>query len=101
MLTLMIVAVNLVLGVRWLIAMRSTKASNACVDNLRELATCKEQWARQYGKTSNDIPTWNDIRVFTKVTLVCPEGGTYTLGRLGESPTCSVGGPGHTLPAEQ
>ena len=25
----------------------------------------------------------------------CPDGGTYTLGRIGEPPKCSVGGPDH------
>ena len=28
--------------------------------------------------------------------FTCPQGGTYTIGSVGEKPTCSI--PGHALP---
>jgi len=95
----MLVAVNLVMGVRWYMATRSAKASNACVNNLREIVGCKKQWAVENHKSTNDVPTWDKVQAYLPRKLVCPQGGTYTLGRVGELPTCSVGGRDHSLPA--
>jgi hypothetical protein len=80
---------------------RVTAASNFCINNLQQIDAAKHNWAHERGKTTNDVPTWDDIRPFlgygTNVTkLVCPDGGTYTIGRIDESPRCSV--PGHSLP---
>ena len=81
---------------------RSTPATNACVNNLRQIEGAKEQWSLEYNKTTNDIPSWDDIRPYygreTRGELLqCPQGGTYTLGRVGQEPTCSIGGF-HSLP---
>jgi hypothetical protein len=53
---------------------------------------------------TNVAPAWDDLRNYTggkfwsregfKVPQ-CPDGGTYTIGRLFDPPTCSV--PGHKL----
>jgi ABC-type proline/glycine betaine transport system substrate-binding protein len=80
---------------------RNTVASNACVMHLRQIEGAKQQWAVENHKTTNDVPTWNDLRSYVGRSpgqvLTCPEGGTYTLGRVGEPPRCSIGGT-HTLP---
>jgi hypothetical protein len=50
------------------------------------------------GKTNNNAPSWDDIRdLLGGKALVCPNGGNYTLGRVGDTPKCSIGGPSHTL----
>jgi hypothetical protein len=83
---------------------RSTSAMNACVNNLRQIDSAKYQWALQYNKTTNDTPTWNDLLPFvsrngtTNDIPICPAGGTYTIGRVGVPPTCSIGGINHSLP---
>ena len=81
---------------------RRTAKLSRCVDNLRNIQTCKRLWAQDGGKTSNDVPTWNDLRPYFPATWsnqipVCPDGGTYTIGRIDQLPTCSIGGPGHSL----
>lgn len=91
-------AINLVLGIRWFIAARSTKAANPCVNNLRQIEGAKQQWALENHKVTNDIPVWDDILPYLREKPVCPDGGTYTLGRVGERSTCSIGGS-HALPA--
>jgi hypothetical protein len=76
-----------------------------------QIEGAKEQWALEQSKTTNDTPTWSDLspyiywsgftnRWFTNGIPVCPEGGIYTLGRVGELPTCSLGDkkPNHKLP---
>lgn len=79
---------------------RSSKRSQ-CVDNLIYIETLKKEWANERGKSSNDIPTWDDLRPFpdrwSNNIPVCPSGGTYKLNRVGETPTCSNGGLGHSL----
>ena len=72
---------------------RSTSASNACVNTLRQIAGAKEQWAVENRKGTNDIPSWAEIKPYLWHTETphCPDGGTYILGRVGELPRCSLG----------
>ncbi len=83
---------------------RHTTASNACVNNLRQIDGAKQQWALENGKTTNDVPSRDDIGPYTGrglhgdlSGLRCHKGGTYTIGRVGDPPTCSIGGPDHSL----
>jgi hypothetical protein len=90
----------------------TTAAVPRCVGNLEIIEMCKGNWRNQYGKTSNDIPSWDDLRNEliwyanrtgggTNGIPVCPDGGTYVIGRVGELPTCSIGGPKHALRTEK
>jgi len=79
---------------------RSAKISR-CVDNLRTIELIKRDWASNENKTSNDAPSWNDLRTYFPTRWsnnipVCPSGGAYTIGRNGELPTCSIGGYEHS-----
>jgi hypothetical protein len=80
---------------------RSAKISE-CVFNLQQIRYCKQQWAGNEEKTTNDVPTWDDLKPFflprwSNNIPVCPSGGTYVIGRVGEDPTCPVGGKGHAI----
>ena len=74
---------------------RSTSAVISCNNNLQQIYSAKTQWAFEHQKTSQDIPTWDDIRPYLHLPSnsipTCPDGGTYTLGPVGESPQCSLG----------
>src|SRR5208282_1525112 len=68
-----------------------------CHFNLMQLELCKIDWAQDYNKTTNDTPTWDDLRPYfpdrwSNSIPVCPVGGTYIIGRVGEQPRCSIGG---------
>jgi hypothetical protein len=80
---------------------RRTNKISRCVFNLRNIDLAKRLWEEDNNKTSNDIPTWNGLLPYmpewSNQIPVCPSGGTYTIGRIGELPTCSIGGPGHSL----
>jgi hypothetical protein len=94
----------------------STSPYNDCINNLRVIDAAKNEWALVNNKTTNDTPTWEDIRRYVqdeerakpylKLTPEsdfpkCPSGGTYTIGKIGEPPTCSLGTnviPPHVLP---
>lgn len=70
-----------------------------CWATLKQIEGAKGEWAWEQHKTTNDIPLDADLfgtNAYIRFKPVCPEGGTYRLGRVGEKPTCSV--PGHILP---
>jgi hypothetical protein len=97
-----IMAVVVIAAVAFLpgfIRARSTTATNACVNNLRQLDGAKQTWALEYTKTNNAPVTWDDVRPYLKSPLICPQGGTYILGRIGEPPRCSLGSE-HALPRD-
>ena len=66
-----------------------------CISNLRQIQGGKEYWAFEFHKSTNDVPTWKDLTPYLRGTLSCPQGGTYTIGRVADTPTCSF--PGHVL----
>ncbi len=74
----------------------SSHCENSCINNLRQLDGAKQTWALEERKTTNDVPTWDDLRGYMKFQLVCPQGGAYTIGRVGDRPKCSI--PQHRLP---
>jgi hypothetical protein len=74
---------------------------NACINNLRLIDAAKQQWALESRKQTTDTPTIDDLKPYlakgpNAEMPVCPDGGTYILGTVGEKPTCS--NPTHALP---
>lgn len=78
---------------------RTDIARNPCINILRNIDGATQSWALDNAKSTNDAPTWDDVRAYLsrdgKIPS-CPQGGKYTLGRKGTPPTCSY--PGHRLP---
>src|ERR1017187_8860000 len=73
-------------------------AQKECISNLRQIFAAEQQWALEHKKSTNDIPTWADLEGhYILKKPICPSGGTYTLGRIGDYPKCSVSG--HELPS--
>jgi hypothetical protein len=84
---------------------RSTSAQNPCINNLRQIDGAKNEWALENGKTNGTVATENDIKPYIKLNAKgdipsCPLGGIYTIGKVGENPTCSLGKTNslHALP---
>jgi outer membrane lipoprotein-sorting protein len=80
---------------------RANSQRNACINNLRQIDAAKNQWALENRKTSGTPVTEADIKPYIKLDAngnlpKCPSGGKYTIGKVGETPTCSI--PGHVLP---
>jgi hypothetical protein len=71
---------------------------NVCISHLRQIDAAKQTWALENNKTAEAVPTAEQLLPFFKDETfpVCPSGGTYTIGAVGELPTCSI--PGHVLP---
>jgi len=86
---------------------RSLSQMNACINNLRQINSAKQQWAMEKGKTQDNTPADADIQPYlgrsangSLAGVVCPLniGGSfddsYTIGSLGMPPQCKVGGVG-------
>ena len=76
---------------------RTTSQTNACLNNLRQIDAAKNEWALENRKKTGDVPTAQDLKPYLKNSVfpTCPAGGTYTIGAVGDDPTCSI--PQHTL----
>lgn len=80
---------------------RIMRSSCHCVSEMRFIDSAKEQLAYAQGLKDGDIVTTNDVRPYIKGGTFgfCLYGGSFTLGRIGEDPSCSIhgryGGLGH------
>ena len=68
-----------------------------CINNLRQIEAAKNEWALEKGKTNGEVATIVDLTPYIQLGPdsnfpECPQGGTYSLGRVGENPICSYHG---------
>jgi prepilin-type N-terminal cleavage/methylation domain-containing protein len=74
---------------------RATTQAKGCISNLRLLEGAKTSWALDKNKGGNVAPSQDDLKPYIKLNADgnipgCPAGGTYTIGGLEETPTCSL-----------
>lgn len=72
---------------------RQTAQTHACINNLQQIESAKQQWVLENKKGTNETPTAQDLAPFLSQTfssLHCPAGGTYTINKASELPTCSI-----------
>jgi prepilin-type N-terminal cleavage/methylation domain-containing protein len=72
---------------------RETSQKNACIENLRQIDSAKQQWAIEEKQDSSATPASTDLDDYIKggyATLACPAGGTYTINDMSTDPSCSV-----------
>ncbi|HNU52559.1 MAG TPA: hypothetical protein PKJ98_16835 [Verrucomicrobiota bacterium] len=74
-------------------AARTEAQTQACLINLTMITKAKDQWALDKKKTPEAVPTFGELSEYLRV-LPCPAGGSYTIGRVGDLPRCSVHGDG-------
>ena len=77
---------------------RKTSQTNACINNLRQIDSAKQQWALEANQTGNAEPAESAIapyigRDVSATTLAaagcnCPVGGTYDINALDATPSC-------------
>ena len=89
---------------------RATSQANACINNMRQIDAAVNEWALETGKKTGEGPAslTTDLTPYIKLNSgssipACPALGTYTVGKVGDSPqvSCSVGTtvtPPHTMP---
>ncbi|MBU4375896.1 MAG: prepilin-type N-terminal cleavage/methylation domain-containing protein [Candidatus Omnitrophica bacterium] len=78
---------------------RETAQANACINNMRQIESAKEQWALEKGKTTGDVVVDAEAALYIKGGMpTCPAAGTYTVGVVGTDVICSLAAKGHVLP---
>jgi prepilin-type N-terminal cleavage/methylation domain-containing protein len=76
---------------------RATSQQNACINNLRQIDSAKEQWALAEKKVDNDPIVKTEVDSYMKKVPNCPAGGAYTYGNVGTDPDCDK--PNHNMPS--
>lgn len=81
----------------WLPA-RTFARRAACINNLKSIEKSKFLWAKEKRKETDD--TTSEVDLFgadLKTKPICPSGGIYSIGKVGEKPKCSLESKGHKL----
>lgn len=95
MIVVLIIGILLAVAVPNFTTARENSRARACIANLKQIQGAKDQWAIANKKGSTDSCDWSDLvgtDKYMKLTPTCPSGGSYTLGTIGEDPTCNVYG---------
>jgi prepilin-type N-terminal cleavage/methylation domain-containing protein len=93
MIVVLIIGILLAIAVPNFIKARESSRTKTCIANLKQIEAAKEQWAMENKKTSTDTPSFGDlVPDYMKAQPSCPSGGTYAIGAVGTTPTCSIAG---------
>jgi hypothetical protein len=74
---------------------RGSAQKNACIGNLTQIQTAKNQWALENKKTTSETPDAMELygpQKYIRREPTCPAGGTYSINSVEETPTCTVRG---------
>ncbi len=78
---------------------RNTSQQNACINNLRQVDSGKEQAAMAHRLSSGTIADATVNSYIKGGAPSCPGGGTYAYNAIGSAPTCTIQDPtSHVLP---
>ena len=98
MIVVLIIGILVAIAVPNFIRARESARARACVANLRQIDSAKEQYAMDQrlaqGATMPSLAALcgNGTTTYIKGSAPsCPSSGTYTVGNLGTDPTCSIG----------
>jgi competence protein ComGC len=98
----LIIGILLAIAVPNFIKARENSRQKACIANLKQIESAKEQWAMDTKAAPTATPTKTDLygsTAYVKVEPLCPSGGVYTIGDMATRPTCDrPAAEGHVLP---
>ncbi len=89
---------------------RNQSRTNACINNLRQIDSAKEQWAMATNAVEADVPGTADVGPYIKGYVVadgtgfptCPAGSApYNINAIQYVPTCTSNLTDHILPGTQ
>ena len=98
MIVVLIIGILLAIAIPNFITARSSGRAKACIANLRQIDSGKQQYimdnklASSYafgGDTNTAMPDL--VPTYVRSLPSCPAGGTYTVGAGTAAPTCSYG----------
>jgi len=92
---------------------RTAAQMNACINNLRQIDSAKQQWALETKQVTTAVPGATDLQTYlvrgsVGVLPLCPASGasgtfasSYTINDIGTAPVCQIAPTGispHALP---
>ncbi|MDP6416982.1 MAG: type II secretion system protein [Gammaproteobacteria bacterium] len=95
MIVVAIIGMLATIAVPAFIKARSTAQKNACVNNLRQIDSAKEQWAMASMVSTGAVVEAQVNEYMRHGVPACPGSGTYAYNNVSVSPTCTV--TGHEL----
>ena len=73
---------------------RTTSQTNACINNLRQIDSAKQQWALENKLAATASPADSSLQPYIShggsFPPLCPGNGTYTVGDVATAPTCTL-----------
>jgi len=99
MIVVLIIGILLAIAVPNFIKARESSRAKACVANLKQIESAKEQWAMDTKAATTASPGATDLygqTNYVRTTPACPSGGTYTIGNMATRPTCTIDTNGTT-----
>jgi prepilin-type N-terminal cleavage/methylation domain-containing protein len=104
MIVVLIIGILLAVAIPSFVQARESSRAKACVANLKQIDSAKQQWAMDQKAGSTASPASSDLSpTYVRSWPTEPEGGTYTIQNIATLPTCSIGantanpGLSHTL----
>jgi len=79
---------------------RTQSQQNACINNLRQIESGKEQWALAQKKATGDAIVTSEVMAYLKnpsASTNCPAGGTITFNVVGTNAACDSTSSSHAL----
>jgi prepilin-type N-terminal cleavage/methylation domain-containing protein len=94
MIVVLIIGMLAAIAIPSFLKARTTSQEKACINNLRQIAGAKEEWAMENNQPSTATPTDANVIEYIKGSTMptCPASGTYAVGALVDDPTCTVAG---------
>jgi prepilin-type N-terminal cleavage/methylation domain-containing protein len=97
MIVVLIIGILMAIAVPNFIRARESSRTSACIANLKQIDSAKEQFAMDAKLAQGGAVQLSDLYpTYMKSSPSCPAGGTYTVNTVGTNPTCTVAG--HALP---
>jgi prepilin-type N-terminal cleavage/methylation domain-containing protein len=100
MIVVLIIGILLAIAVPNFVRARETSRGKACIANLKQIDSAKEQYAMDNKLPTGDTSVAADTlgtgsllvgsALYIKNTPVCPSNGAYTVGNIGATPVCSI-----------
>ncbi len=107
MIVVAIISLLSVIAIPNFVRARTVTQQNACINNLRQIYSVKQQWALEFKKATDVTPPLTEVRAYLKNPLVCPAAGSgatfetsYIMENVGTRPTCQILPEKHILPPD-
>ena len=92
MIVVLIIGILLAVAIPSFVQARESSRAKACVANLKQIDSAKQQWAMDQKMGSTASPGTGDLSpTYVRTYPTCPESGTYTINDIDTLPTCSIG----------